>query len=84
MATVAALQRRWLTCLAAFVHHATWSYDCTVTGGCSPNQVDSSIAPLHLPLVVLTDGACLSAGAAFSAAVKDLHLGEWPPTTTYR
>jgi carboxyl-terminal processing protease len=68
--------------LGAFVHHATWSYDCTVKGQCRPNQVDSSIALLHLPLVVLTDRGCVSACDAFSAAVRDLHLGELVGTRT--
>ena len=68
--------------LGAFVHHATWSYDCTVKGQCAPNQVNSSIALLHLPLVALTDRGCVSACDAFSAAVKDLHLGELVGTRT--
>ena len=62
--------------LGAFVHHATWSYDCDVRGQCQPNQVDSAISLLHLPLVVITDRGCVSACDAFSAAVRDLHLGE--------
>ena len=68
--------------LGAFVHHATWSYDCTVKGRCLPNQVDSSIALLHLSLVVLTDRGCVSACDAFSATVKDLHFGELVGTQT--
>ncbi len=68
--------------LGAFVHHATSSYDCNLRGQCRPNQVNSSIALLHLPLVVLTDRGCVSACDAFSVAVKDLHLGELVGTRT--
>ena len=68
--------------LGAFVHHATWSYDCTVTGQCRPNEVDNSVPMLRLPLVVLTDRGCVSACDAFSAGVKDLGLGELAGTRT--
>ena len=61
--------------LGAFAHDKAYSYDCTVRGSCTANYVDNTTPLLQLPLVVLTDRNCVSACEAFSAAVKDLHLG---------
>jgi carboxyl-terminal processing protease len=61
--------------LGAFIHGATWAYDCDVRGRCTASYTDSSTPLLHLPLVVLIDRNCISACDAFSDAVKDLRLG---------
>jgi carboxyl-terminal processing protease len=61
--------------LGAFVHGKTWEYDCDVYDHCTGQRTDDSVPLLHLKLVVLTDRNCASACDAFSAAVKDLHLG---------
>jgi carboxyl-terminal processing protease len=68
--------------LGAFTHRAAWSYDCDVHGNCTAHYTDSSVPPLHLPLVVLTDRNCASACDAFSGAVKDLRLGTLVGTRT--
>jgi carboxyl-terminal processing protease len=68
--------------LGAFVHDKAYSYDCTVRGSCTANSVDNATPLLHLPLAVLTDRNCVSACEAFSAAVKDLHLGALIGTRT--
>jgi carboxyl-terminal processing protease len=68
--------------LGAFVHDKGYSYDCTVRGSCTTNSVDNATPLLHLPLVVLTDRNCVSACEAFSAAVKDLHIGTLVGTRT--
>lgn len=68
--------------LGAFVHGKAYSYQCDASGGCAPEYVDDATPLLHLPLVVLTDRNCVSAGDAFSGAVKDLHLGTLVGTRT--
>ena len=68
--------------LGAFAHDKAYSYDCTVRGSCTANYVDNTTPLLQLPLVVLTDRNCVSACEAFSAAVKDLHLGTLVGTRT--
>ena len=68
--------------LGAFVHDKPYSYDCTVRGSCTANYVNNTTPLLHLPLAVLTDRNCVSACEAFSAAVRDLHLGTLVGTRT--
>jgi carboxyl-terminal processing protease len=68
--------------LGAFVHGKTTGYDCDGANNCTANHTDDTVPLLHLPLVVLTDRDCLSACDAFSAAVKDLHLGTLVGTRT--
>src|SRR5262249_39259966 len=68
--------------LGAFAHGKTWSYDCDVSGICTANRTDDTVALLHLPLAVLTDRDCASACDAFSGAVKDLRLGTLIGTRT--
>jgi carboxyl-terminal processing protease len=68
--------------LGAFAHGKVWSYDCDGANRCSANYTDDTVALLHLPLVVLTDRNCASACDAFSAAAKDLHLGQLIGTRT--
>jgi carboxyl-terminal processing protease len=68
--------------LGAFAHDRTWSYDCDSAGACTPNRTDGTVPLLHLPLVLLTDRDCASACDAFTAAVKDLHLGTLVGTRT--
>jgi carboxyl-terminal processing protease len=68
--------------VGGFAHGRTWSYDCDTAGSCTPNRSDDTMPLLHLPLVALIDGSCASACDAFSAAVKDLHLGTLVGTRT--
>jgi carboxyl-terminal processing protease len=68
--------------LGAFIHDKAYSYDCAVRGNCTANYVDNTTPLLHLALVVLTDRNCVSACEAFSAAVRDLHLGTLVGTRT--
>jgi carboxyl-terminal processing protease len=68
--------------LGGFVHSRIWSYDCGAADSCTPNHTDDTLPLLNLPLVVLTDRSCASACDAFSAAVKDLHLGPLVGTRT--
>jgi carboxyl-terminal processing protease len=68
--------------LGGFVHDRTWSYECDAADSCTANRTDDTVPPVDLPLVVLTDRSCASACDAFSAAVKDLHLGTLVGTRT--
>lgn len=68
--------------LGGFTHDRIWSYDCDAADSCTPNRTDDTVPLLSLPLVVLTDRDCASACDAFSAAVKDLHLGTLIGTRT--
>ncbi|WP_231336022.1 S41 family peptidase [Actinomadura graeca] len=61
--------------LSAFTHGKVWSHDCDADDVCAAQRTDDGVPLLNLPLAVLTDGACASACDAFSAAVKDLHVG---------
>ena len=70
------------TLLGAFEHGAAWGYSCPLSGGCTASYPDATVALLNLPLTVLTDRNCASACDAFSAAVKDLHLGTLIGTRT--
>lgn len=70
------------TLLGAFEHGAAWGYSCPLSGGCTASYPDATVSLLNLPLTVLTDRNCASACDAFSAAVKDLHLGTLIGTRT--
>ncbi|MFC4115235.1 S41 family peptidase [Nonomuraea zeae] len=68
--------------LSAFAHGKVTAYQCAVNGTCQTMRTDDSVALLDLPLVVLTDRGCASACEHFSAAVKDLRLGQLVGTRT--
>jgi carboxyl-terminal processing protease len=70
------------TLLGAFEHGEPWGYSCPLSGGCTASYPDATVSLLNLPLTVLTDRNCASACDAFSAAVKDLHLGTLIGTRT--
>ncbi|MEV6981580.1 S41 family peptidase [Sphaerisporangium sp. NPDC051017] len=68
--------------VSAFVHGKITAYQCTVDNRCATARTDDTVELLHLPLVVLIDHGCVSACEHFSAAVKDLHLGQLVGTRT--
>lgn len=68
--------------LGAFAHGKAYGYECDVHDTCTATYTDDTTPLLHLPLVELTDRNCFSACEAFSAGVKDLHLGTLVGTRT--
>ena len=64
------------------MHGKVWGFDIDRNGVRTANHTDDTVALLHQPLVVLTDRDCVSAGDAFSDAVKDLHIGTLVGTRT--
>ncbi|MGC5009270.1 S41 family peptidase [Streptosporangium sp. DT93] len=68
--------------LSAFARDAATAYQCTADGTCRPLRTDDTVAPLNLPLTVLTDHGCASACEHFASAVKDLRLGTLIGTRT--
>jgi carboxyl-terminal processing protease len=63
------------TLLGALAHDRVTGYDCDADGHCRADRTNDKTPLLHLPVAVLTDRNAASASDAFSAAVKDLHLG---------
>jgi carboxyl-terminal processing protease len=61
--------------LSAFVHGAAVVTFDDGRGHRTEQRTDDRLPLLHLPLVVLIDGACFSACEATAAAVHDLRLG---------
>ncbi|MGH3240179.1 MAG: S41 family peptidase [Spirillospora sp.] len=61
--------------LGAFSHGKVYGYLCDADGKCTPKHTDDSVPLLNLPLVVLADRNAVSAGDAFTQAVKDMKLG---------
>ncbi|MFC5835228.1 S41 family peptidase [Nonomuraea insulae] len=68
--------------LGAFAHNKITAYQCSVDGKCTAMRTDNGVTLLNLPLAVLTDRGCASACEHFSAAVKDLRLGQLVGTRT--
>ncbi|GIH73774.1 S41 family peptidase [Planobispora longispora] len=68
--------------LSAFGHGKVTAYQCTVDGECEAMRTDDTVELLGLPLVVLIGPGCPSACEHFSAAVKDLRLGQLVGTRT--
>ena len=68
--------------LSAFVHGKVTAYQCTADGTCATSRTDDTVGLLDLPLTVLTDRGCASACEHFSAAVKDLSVGQLVGTRT--
>ncbi|WP_101790890.1 S41 family peptidase [Nonomuraea indica] len=68
--------------LSAFTHGKVTAYQCAVDGTCEPMRTDDTVKLLDLPLAVLTDRSCASACEHFSAAVKDLRIGQLVGTRT--
>ena len=57
--------------VSAFAHGKVTAYQCDADGQCEANRTDDRIPLLNLPLVVLADRDCASAGDHFVAAIKD-------------
>ncbi|MFI6479779.1 S41 family peptidase [Nonomuraea sp. NPDC050663] len=68
--------------LGAFARGKVTGHHCSPDGTCRPAKTDDSVAPLDLPLVVLTDRGCVSACEHFSSAAQALGVGKLVGTRT--